>query len=116
MIQILAGTLIDPHEVAGADRFSDEAYSNDRRRVEILARANLARIHSFARPIQESTVSPHHKNFQSCSQLLGTVFRFSNGRSQWFLRIQVILFLVLVKLHQLIRLGEIVVAVDEDMR
>jgi len=34
VIEILAGTLIDPHEVAIADRFSDEAYRNDLRRVE----------------------------------------------------------------------------------
>ena len=34
MIEILAGTLIDPHEVARADRFSDEVYGNDLQRVE----------------------------------------------------------------------------------
>ena len=34
VIEILAGMLIDPHEVARADRFSDEVYGNDLRRVE----------------------------------------------------------------------------------
>jgi len=34
VIEILARTLIDPHEVARADRFSDELYGNDLRRVE----------------------------------------------------------------------------------
>jgi len=34
VIEILAGTLIDPHEVARADRFSDEVYGNDLRRVK----------------------------------------------------------------------------------
>ena len=34
MIEILAGTLIETHEVAGADLFSDEVYGNDLRRVE----------------------------------------------------------------------------------
>jgi len=34
VIEILAGTLIDPHEVARADRFSDEVYGIDLRRVE----------------------------------------------------------------------------------
>jgi hypothetical protein len=34
VIEILAGTLIDPHEVARADRFSDEVDGNDLRRVE----------------------------------------------------------------------------------
>jgi len=34
VIEILAGTLIVPHEVARADRFSDEVYGNDLRRVE----------------------------------------------------------------------------------
>ena len=48
VIEILAGTIIDPDEVARTDRFSDEAYGNDLRRVKISARANLAMIHSFA--------------------------------------------------------------------
>jgi len=34
VIEILAGKLIDPHEVARADRFSDEMYGNDLRWVE----------------------------------------------------------------------------------
>ena len=34
MIEILAGTLIETHEVARADRFSDKVYGNDIRRVE----------------------------------------------------------------------------------
>ena len=34
MIEILARTLIDPHEVAGANRFFDDVYGNDLRRVE----------------------------------------------------------------------------------
>jgi hypothetical protein len=34
VIEILAGTLIDPNKVARADRFSDEVYGNDLRRVE----------------------------------------------------------------------------------
>ena len=34
VIEILAGTLIDTHEVARADRFPDEVYGNDLRRVE----------------------------------------------------------------------------------
>ena len=34
VIEILARTLIDPHEVARADRFSDEVYGNDFRRVK----------------------------------------------------------------------------------
>jgi hypothetical protein len=34
VIKILAGTLIDPYEVARANRFSDEVYGNDLRRVE----------------------------------------------------------------------------------
>ena len=34
MIKNFAGTLIDPHEVARADRFSDEMYGNDLRWVE----------------------------------------------------------------------------------
>ena len=34
MIEILAGTRIDPHEVARADRFSDKVYGNDLRWVE----------------------------------------------------------------------------------
>jgi len=34
VIEILAGTLIDPHELARADRFSDEVHGNDLRRVE----------------------------------------------------------------------------------
>jgi len=34
VIEILAGTLIDPHEVARADGFSDEVYGNDLRRVK----------------------------------------------------------------------------------
>jgi len=34
VIEILAGTLIDPHEVTRADCFSDEVYGNDLRRVE----------------------------------------------------------------------------------
>jgi len=48
VIEILAGTLIDPHEVARVDRFSDEMYGNYLRRVKTSARANLAMIHSFA--------------------------------------------------------------------
>jgi len=34
VIEILAGTLFDPQKVARADRFSDEVYGNDLRRVE----------------------------------------------------------------------------------
>jgi len=34
VIEIFAGTLIDPHKVARADCFSDEVYGNDLRRVE----------------------------------------------------------------------------------
>ena len=34
VIEILAGTLNDPHEIARADRFSDEVYGNDLRRNE----------------------------------------------------------------------------------
>jgi len=34
VIEILAGTLIETHEVARADRFSDEVYGNDLRRVK----------------------------------------------------------------------------------
>ena len=34
MIKIFAGTLIDPHEVARADRFSDDVYGSDLRRGE----------------------------------------------------------------------------------
>jgi hypothetical protein len=34
VIEILAGTLIDPHEVASAYRLSDEVYGNDLRRVK----------------------------------------------------------------------------------
>jgi hypothetical protein len=42
--------------------------------------------------------------------------RLSNRRSQWFLRTRGILFPVFVKPHESIRLGEIVVAVDKDVR
>jgi len=48
MFEILAGTLIAPHELARADRFSDEVYGNDLRWVENSARANLAMLHFFA--------------------------------------------------------------------
>jgi len=48
VIEILTGTLIDPHELARADRFSDEVYGDDLRRVKISTRANLAMNHSFA--------------------------------------------------------------------
>jgi len=34
VVDVLSGTSIDPHEVARADRFSDEAYGNDLRRVK----------------------------------------------------------------------------------
>jgi len=34
VIEILAGTLIETHEVARADRFSDEVYGNELRRVK----------------------------------------------------------------------------------
>jgi len=48
VIKILAGTLIDPHELARADRFSDEVYGNDLLWVEISARVNLTMIHLSA--------------------------------------------------------------------
>jgi len=41
VIEILAGTLIETHEVARADRFSDEVYGNDLRRVENLLEGEL---------------------------------------------------------------------------
>ena len=34
MIEVRAGTFIEPHEVAGADRFSDEMNGSDLRRVK----------------------------------------------------------------------------------
>jgi len=37
VIKILAGTLIETHKVARADRFSDEVYGNDLRRVKNLS-------------------------------------------------------------------------------
>jgi len=48
VIEILAGTLIDPHEVARADRFSDEVYGNDLRRVEKF-RTSQSRYYSLLR-------------------------------------------------------------------
>ena len=44
VIEILAGTLIDPHEVARADRFSDEMYGNDLRGSKISAHENQRRL------------------------------------------------------------------------
>jgi len=48
VIEILAGTLIDPHEIARADGFSDEVTATISAGSKISARANLAMIHSFA--------------------------------------------------------------------
>ena len=48
VIEILAGTLIDPHELARADRFSDEMCGNDLRRVENF-RTSLSRHDSLLR-------------------------------------------------------------------
>jgi len=58
VIEILAGTLIDPHQVARADRFSDEMYGNDLRRVE-----------NFSNHPPNNKRSPQASGFPDCDTL-----------------------------------------------
>ena len=69
VIEILAGTFIESHEVARADGFSDEVYGNNLRRVKNFSTSQSRHDTLLRMTDTRKYRLPQHKNFQSRSQL-----------------------------------------------